>query len=140
MLSLAASSLNFSEKPGGRSLFCFICSSMALITCSPSSLAPVSSSSWRTFASFRAESSAIAPAVTFASVTIVPQLAHAEVSDGSCSPGYNLAAAGGQHDGLGDLIGGLDWGRIGRNAWAFTKGAAIGFVTGLAVTAGVALA
>ena len=34
----------------------------------------------------------------------------------------------------------VDWGRVGRDALAFGKGAAIGFAVGLAVTAGVALA
>ena len=34
----------------------------------------------------------------------------------------------------------VDWGRVGRDALAFGKGAAIGFAVGVAVTAGVALA
>ena len=37
-------------------------------------------------------------------------------------------------------VGGVDWGRVGRDALAFGKGAAIGFAVGVAVTAGVALA
>ena len=68
----------------------------------------------------------------------------AEVNDGSCSDGASsVEANGGSHDPLGELLSDIrtaDWNRIGRNALAFTKGAAIGFATGVAVTAGIALA
>src|SRR5437764_778879 len=83
------------------------------------------------------------------------QLAWAETSDGSCGgASASSSANGGHHDGLGGWLSGLghiidsaadkvasvDWNRVGRDAWAFTKGAAIGFATGVAITAAVALA